>query len=240
LRASFALLAVPAVAALFVLARVRMATPNPIDFDPDAQVPDSKHLSLDAHLPREFWLYATFTAATMLGFATWGVLAFHLAKQHVVSLSLIAVLYAGAMGAAAVAALLSGRVYDRIGLRGLVILPPLAAVVPWLSFSSSVAAVTVGAVVWGVAMGVHESTMRAAVTDLVPPQRRGAGYGTFTAIYGLAWLAGAALIGVLYEHSVDAAGWFIVVVQLVAAVLLLPLIRAARPAVRGPARRSHP
>ncbi len=58
-----------------------------------------------------------------------------------------------------------------------------------------------GAIVWGAGMGVHDSTMRAAVADFVPPHRRGAGHGTFTAIYGLAWLAGAALIGVLYEHS---------------------------------------
>ena len=48
----------------------------------------------------------------------------------------------------------------------------------------------IGAALWGAAVGVHESTMRAAVADLVPAARRGAGYGTFTAIYGLAWLCG--------------------------------------------------
>jgi hypothetical protein len=46
-------------------------------------------------------------------------------------------------------------------------------------------------------MGIHDSTMRAAVVDFVPAGRRGAGLGTFTAVYGLAWLAGAALIGLL-------------------------------------------
>jgi len=39
--------------------------------------------------------------------------------------------------------------------------------------------------------------VRAAVADFVPAHRRGAGYGTFTAIYGVAWLAGAAIIGPL-------------------------------------------
>jgi MFS family permease len=73
-------------------------------------------------------------------------------------------------------------------------------------------------------MGVHESTMRAAVTDLVPAHRRGAGYGTFTAIYGLAWLGGAALIGLLYEHGVAAVGFFVLATQLVATVVLVPLL----------------
>ncbi len=54
-------------------------------------------------------------------------------------------------------------------------------------------------------MGVHESTLRAAVADLVPASRRGSGYGTFTAVYGLAWLAGATIIGALYSHSIHDA-----------------------------------
>jgi predicted MFS family arabinose efflux permease len=62
--------------------------------------------------------------------------------------------------------------------------------------------------------------MRAAVTDFVPPHRRGAGYGTFTAIYGVAWLAGAALIGLLYEVSLTAVELFVVATQVVALVLL--------------------
>jgi len=130
----------------------------------------------DAHaLPREFWLYSAFSAATMLGFATWGVLAFHLTHRHVVSAGWVPVLYAAAMATAAIAALGSGRMYDRRGLRGLVVLPLLAMLVPLLSFATSVPAVVIGAGVWGVGMGVHDSTMRAAVTDLVPRSRRGAG-----------------------------------------------------------------
>jgi MFS family permease len=225
LRGAFAVLAAPAVLALVVLARLRISVPAPERFDPETETRRAKDLTVDARLPRQFWLYAAFAAGTMLGFATWAVLAFHLAHQHVLSASRIAVLYAVAMGAAAISALGFGRIYDRIGLRGLVVLPPLAAAVPWLSFRSSVVAVSVGAVLWGLAMGAHESTMRAAVADLVPAHRRGAGYGTFTAIYGLAWLGGAALIGFLYEHGVATVGWFTVAVQVVATGLLLRVLR---------------
>jgi len=105
----------------------------------------------------------------------------------------------------------------------------LAAIVPPLSFSTSVPAVVLGAVVWGAGMGVHDSTMRAAVTDLVPRARRGAGYGTFTAIYGIAWLVGAAMIGALYDVSTTAIAIVVVAVQVAALAALVPLVRA-RPA----------
>jgi predicted MFS family arabinose efflux permease len=182
-------------------------------------------MSVGGRFPARFWLYSAFTALTMTGFATFAVLAYHLQVKHVVSAPWIPVAYAAAMGAAALGALGAGLVYDRIGLRGMVLLPPLAAVVPFLSFSTTPVLVWIGALIWGVAMGVHESTMRAAVTDLVPTSRRGAGYGTFTAVYGLAWLAGAAIIAALYSSSVGAAEIFVVVVQAVALVAFVPLWR---------------
>ncbi|HET6816508.1 MAG TPA: MFS transporter [Mycobacteriales bacterium] len=224
LRMSFALLAVPGAIAMFVLVRLRLAAPDPAAYDPTAAVSEAKRLRLGGGLSRSFWLYAAFSAATMFGFATWGLLAFHLVAKHVVSAGFVPVLYAAAMGAAALTAVASGRVYDRVGFRGLIALPLLGVLVPLLSFRTSVAAVVAGAIVWGAGMGIHDSTMRAAVTDLVPRHRRGSGYGTFTAVYGLAWLAGAALIGLLYDQGAAAATWFMVAVQAVAAVLLLPLL----------------
>jgi MFS family permease len=135
-----------------------------------------------------------------------------------------------AMGVAAIAALGSGRLYDRVGLRGLIIVPPLAALVPFLSFSTVPLLVWLGAGAWGAAMGVHESTMRAAVADLVPTARRGAGYGTFTAVYGLAWLAGGTIIGALYGQSVQALIIFTLAAQALALVAFVPLVtRRARP-----------
>jgi MFS family permease len=227
---AFGLLAIPGVLALFVLARLRAAAPDPSEYDPAAQVSDAKRMRLDTRLPPRFWLYSCFSALTMLGFATWAVLAFHLVHRHVLSASTIPILYAAAMGAAALASLGVGKLYDRAGFRGLVVIPLLAAAVPVLSFSTSVPAVVAGAVVWGAGMGVHDSTMRAAVTDLVPRARRGAGYGTFTAIYGVAWLVGAVMIGALYDVSVTAIEVVVVAVQVAALVALVPLLRSDRKA----------
>jgi hypothetical protein len=65
---------------------------------------------------------------------------------------------------------------DRLGLSALVVAPPLAAAVPFLSFSTAAVLVWAGAFLWGAVVGAHESTMRAAVADLVPAPRRDAGY----------------------------------------------------------------
>ncbi|MBV9821998.1 MAG: MFS transporter [Actinobacteria bacterium] len=224
-RLSFALLAIPGGLALFALARLRAAAPDPLAWEPAAQVAEKKKLRLEGRLPKRFWQYAAFSAVTMLGFSTWAVLAFALTSRQLIRPSLVPVLYALAMAAASAAAVGFGRVYDRHGMRGLLALPCLAAAVPFLSFSGRPALFVAGALVWGAGMGVHESTMRAAVADLVPAHRRGAGYGTFTAVYGLSWLAGAALIGWLYEHGTRPAELFVLATQAVAMVLLVPVLR---------------
>ncbi len=221
-RLGFAVLAVPGALAMAAVIWLRRAVPHPAAYETGAARP----VAVAAHghgFPARFWLYSGFTALTMTGFATFAVLAYHLQTQHVLSAPLIPVAYAAAMGAAALAALAAGAAYDRVGLRGMAVLPLLAALVPFLSFSTTPALVWAGAVVWGVAMGVHESTMRAAVADLVPADRRGAGYGAFTAVYGLAWLAGAGIIAALYSRSVGDAETFVVAVQAVALAAFVPL-----------------
>lgn len=231
-RSSFAVLAVPGVACLGVLAFLRRKVPRPGDYDPTVHPVQARSIRLRG-FSRAYWQYSAFTATTMAGFATFAVLAFHLQHRHVVSEATVPVLYALAMGADALAALVSGRLYDGVGLRGLAVVPVLGAVVPFLAFSTSVPLVWAGAVLWGGVMGIHESTMRAAVADLVRRERRGVGYGTFTAVYGLAWLTGAAIIGVLYDASIDAAITFTVIVQALALVLFVPVWRSAE---RGGAR----
>ena len=229
-RSGFAVLAVPGAAALATIGRLRAAVPDPSRYEAGHPVGPARPMRLGRGLPARFWAYAAFTATTMLGFSTYAVLAYHLEVRHVVAAPQIPVIYAVAMGAAALAALASGRLYDRTGLRSLIAAPVAAAVVPLLSFSTDAALVWLGALVWGAVMGMHESTMRAAVADMVPASRRGEAYGTFTAVYGLAWLAGAALIGLLYDRSTGSAEIFVLVVQGAALALGIPaLSRTSRP-----------
>lgn len=63
--------------------------------------------------------------------------------------------------------------------------------------------------------------MRAAVAQMVPPDRRGSAYGIFNAGYGLAWFAGSAVLGILYDVSVPALTAFSIAAQLAAVPLFL-------------------
>ena len=182
---AFAILAIPGLFAMGVLGYLRRQVPQPSAYDPNINATQTRPVSVRG-FSRLYWHYAVFTALTLLGFATFAVLGYHLTRHHIVPPAQVPVIYAVAMGVAALAALGSGWVYDHFGLNGLIILPLLGALIPFWSFSTSVILVWAGAVIWGAVMGIHESTMRAAVADLVPRERRGVGYGTFTAIYGLA------------------------------------------------------
>jgi len=225
----FGVLAVPAALALVAVLLVRRAVPAPERYDElAAHRPRGREgRAARAPLPAKFWWYSAFTAASMFGFSTFGVISYHLEVQKVLPSALIPVTYAVSMGVAALAALGSGLLYDRVGLRGLLAVLPLTAAVPFLSFATAPGLVWAGAVVWGAALGIHESTLRAAVADLVPAARRGTGYGIFTAIYGLAWLAGSTIIGALYAESRTGLTVFTVATQLIALAASVPLARSA-------------
>ena len=227
-RAGFAVLAIPGVLALLTLVWLRRAVPRPADYESPTADEASPHAvgnDGNAPLPGRFWLYTAFTAVSMLGFATFAVFAYHDQAQHVLAPALIPVTYAVAMGADALAALGSGWLYDRISLRGLIVVLPLTVLVPLFAFQDSPGLIWVGAVLWGTVMGVHESTLRAAVADLVPTTRRGTAYGIFTATYGVAWLAGSTVIGALYSVSITAVVVFVAASQIAALALFVPLIR---------------
>ncbi|MGH7119451.1 MAG: hypothetical protein ACREFP_10770 [Acetobacteraceae bacterium] len=70
----------------------------------------------------------------MTGLATFGVLAYYQQVRHILPADLTPVTYAAATGTAALPALGSGRLYDRIVLRGLILALPLTAAVPVLAF----------------------------------------------------------------------------------------------------------
>ena len=222
-RPGFAALAVPGVGVLVLLAWLARAVPDPGAYERRPAVVEP------GRLPARFWAYAAFTALTMAGYATFGLLGYHLAARHLVSPAAIPLVYALAMAVDALAALAVGPLYDRYGLRVLAVQPVFAALVPLLAFGSTVPAVLAGAVAWGAAMGLQESIMRAAVADLVPAHRRGTAYGVFGAVYGLAWFGGAAGVGVLYGVSVRGTVAAVAVVQLVALVVLLVAVPRTRP-----------
>jgi MFS family permease len=89
-RLGFAVLAVPGAAAIALLAWLRRAAPLPAAYEDqptEARSSERRRIGAEssrAGLPQRFWLYSAFTALSMAGFATFGVIGYHLQVRHVV------------------------------------------------------------------------------------------------------------------------------------------------------------
>jgi len=135
-----AALAVPGAASMLLLLWLRRRVSAPAAPDRPVGVVDVRQ----PRLPRAFWMFAASSAAATAGLVTFGVIAFHLSRQQLVSDALIPVVYGGAMAVEALAAVVVGLLFDRVGGRVLYALPFLVAAVPALAFGASLSLVLAG------------------------------------------------------------------------------------------------
>ncbi len=223
---AFAVLAVPGAACMLLLLTLRRhvdaaqsdphATPAPIPA-PERTAP--------APLPASFYLFATSCALGTLGLMTFGVISYHLVDAGLVTTAVVPLLYAAAMAAEAVAALVTGFAYDRWGAAVLSILPVTIVAVPALALDDTLVLVVAGVLLWGAVTGVQDSTVKALVADLVPQHRLATAYGMFAAFQGAGALVGGTLAGGLYTKHHTLLIALVAVTQAVSAVLLLLTLR---------------
>lgn len=224
-RLGFGVLIVPALLALLFLWRARG-----IDTGASAKssAPDSGHLD-----PR-FYLYLAFSVVSVLGFSHFILVGYHLEHTHSLPAAQIPLLFGVAMGVDALAALACGWLYDRHGLKVLVALPLLTVPAIWLLFMAPGSAfIWLGAALWGAALGVQESTMRAGVATLTPAALRGTAFGVFDACFGGAWLLGSLLLGWLYTVDVHTLAIAAVAFQVLAVPLLFLTVRGSPQQAQG-------
>jgi MFS family permease len=212
---AFAVLLIPALINLFLVGIACRLYPRPQDLESSPSNISSKGL------PRVFWLYLCGAALVAAGFADYPVIAYHFGKTQSVPNDWIAIFYAVAMAVSGTASLAFGRLFDRFGFNILIGLTVLAALFAPLVFLGSFWTALVGAAIWGMGIGVHESIIPAAVAPMVPMHRRASAFGLFTAGYGVFWFAGSAAIGILYDMSISATIAFCVVSQLAAVPIFI-------------------
>lgn len=178
-------------------------------------------------LPARFWAYTSFCGLVLAGVGTFGVMSFHMVDAGLMDAAFVPILYAIAQAVDAVFALITGSLYDKYGVKVLFVLPIVSTLVPLFAFASSVPMVAVGVALWGMSLGVQESTMRAAVADLVPGGKRATSYGMFSVATGIGTFMGATVIGLLYPLGQAAIAVYAIALQVAAFVLLARLVRRA-------------
>jgi MFS family permease len=222
-RTGFAILLVPALICLGTIIIARIQYPNPEALE--RKEPRTLHIRGFSGL---FWTYLVAGALIAAGFADFALISFHFQRTGSVSAHYVPVFYAVAMAAGALAALIFGKLLDKIGFRAAYGAFFLAAFFPPLVFLGGFTLALAGMVLWGIGMGVQDSLLKAILTDIVPSEKRSTAFGLFDTGFGIAWFAGSALMGFLYDRSVPAVIAFSVVIQL-AALPVLFLTRKRMP-----------
>jgi len=128
------------------------------------------------------------------------------------------------MATGALAALILGKLLDKIGLPILLVAFGASALFAPLVFLGGGKWELAGMTLWGVGMGAQDSCLKAVLSAVVPSEKRSTGFGIFDTGFGIAWFAGSAVMGLLYDRSIPALIVFSVVLQLLA----LPVLAFAK------------
>jgi MFS family permease len=176
-------------------------------------------------LTRGFWIYCIAILLNTLGLIPVALILYSGASilQPLGQQWIVPLLYVIVQSVDAPMALISGYLFDRLGIK-LLTLPFILAIFPaFLVSYAGLAGVIAACITFGFVLGMQESIYRAAICDLVPLNRRGTAYGIFNTALGLGTLASGVIFGFLMEHSYSA-----VVLAGIATVLQISAIIALR------------
>jgi MFS family permease len=195
-QAAFGWLLIPALLSMAVLLAARYQFPRPHDFE--LAPPPLERTGF----VRVFWIYIVAVGFIAAGYADFSLIAYHFDKSQIMPAVWIPVLYAVAMAVDGLGALVLGSLFDRIGIRTMILATIASAAAAPLVFLGNFPAAVIGMACWGIGTGAQDSIMRATISRLAPQQRRATAFGIMNAVYGLAWFAGSVLLGVLYDLSI--------------------------------------
>ncbi|KJR45141.1 hypothetical protein UF75_4474 [Desulfosporosinus sp. I2] len=218
----FTVMWVPAILTVVIAFLVRYKVPEPKMLEENLQETESP-VNDQESLSKIFWLYAVFTFISILGFANFPIISYHLQFQKVIPEAQIPTLYAFAMAIDAVVAIIIGKTYDKIGFVSLISIPILTLPIAFLGFSKNSISVIIAVILWGAVMGIQETIMRATIADITTISNRGKAYGIFNTVCGLALLIGGVAMGFLYQYSITFLTGYIVVIELLAFIAFLAL-----------------
>jgi MFS family permease len=225
---AFGLLIVPAAITMTTLLVARRRYPDPRVLAPPHADDERRPLG------RLYGRYLIGAALMAAGLADWLLLSLHLGpRTGEVPLEWLQVVYAIAMGADAITALVVGHLYDRSRARGksgvgvLATVAAVGAAYAPLVFLAPRAGALAGVALWAAVAAATDSIGKAVVSQLTPTAQRGRAFGGYYAVYGLAWWAGSFVTGELYDHSRAAAAGFACACMLAGAAVLASVARAA-------------
>jgi MFS family permease len=95
-------------------------------------------------------------------------------------------------------------------------------------FLGGFAAVLFGILLWGIGYATQDTLLKALVATVLPEGRRNFAFGLYYGGYGVGWLIGSVVTGLLYDQSRFALVVFAVIAQLVAMAIFAFTTKLAR------------
>jgi len=225
-RMAFGFLVIPAFTAVSILLYCRRLYPKPENLEIKTTAITSQGFN------KRYWIYVVAAAFIALGYVDFPLIAYHFKIKALMSDPTIPILYSVAMATDAIAALIFGKMFDRTGIKTLLLAVLLSSLFSPMVFLGGFNSAIAGMILWGIGMGAQESILKAEIAEMIPAERRGTAFGTFNTVYGLFWFVGSTLMGYLYDFSVTSLIIFSVVTQLFAVLLITFLIhKKADPAL---------
>lgn len=229
----FAFLLLPAVLAILVLLISRSLYPNPRELEVEVSHLDTKGLK------KVYWLYVIAAALIAAGFADFALIAYHFQKVAIVSTVMVPIFYAVAMGVDGLAALVFGKLFDKMGLSIMIVVALISSLFAPLVFLGGFYAAFIGMILWGVSMGAQESIMRSSIAVMSSVERRGSAYGVFNTLYGISWFAGSLIMGILYSISTTYLVIFSVLIQLISIPIFVSILKIGNTKLRKSSLEVH-
>jgi MFS family permease len=211
---SFAMLLIPAICALAVLATARMIFPRPQDLE--VANPNLK----PEGFTKTYWIYIAAVCCIAAGYVDFPLIAYHFEKNGLFTKVWIPIFFAIAMATDGIAALILGRLFDKKGLPVLIFSIALTSLFALFVFANSFYIALAGMILWGIGLGAQESIIRAVVAHLVRHDKRATAYGLLNMGFGTFWFLGSAFMGFLYDISIPALIVFSIAAQLAAIPIL--------------------
>ena len=159
--------------------------------------------SVEGSLTRGFWLYCAAILLNTLGLIPVALILYKGSSilQPSGQQWIVPLLYVVVQLIDAPMALVSGILFDRLGVKILAAPFALSVLPAFLVTYGGLIGVVSACVVYGLVLGMQESIYRAAIADLVPMSKRGTAYGIFNTALGVGTLAGGVVFGFFIDQG---------------------------------------
>ena len=213
-RTGYAFLTVSAVAALVALVVARVNFPMPSRLE-------QGRTALAGNFGMAYWLYMLAGALFAAGLMSFELISYHLTKAKIASEQWIPVMLAISTAFGVLTNLVFGKAYDRVGLPVVIVAVCISAAFSPLVFLGGFWLVLFGMLLWGVGYATQDTLLKAIVAEVLPEGKRNFAFGLYYAGYGVGWLIGSVVAGLLYENSRTGLIAFSVVAQLASVPVFL-------------------